>query len=189
MQKRIVLSLIALMSLAVVLTITRVSHGNTSAEGTLKNTPHAVEWSGTVVGAATPSGEVPECATTARDRFDLMVDLPEGVWNNKPGGVEVAIRWPIAAFGDNLFLYVYKDGARIAKSDGVIASAQSVIIPQAVNGSYTVYVAYDQLDPNNPQDFGSASPAITTRVCPKSSISQNQIRSGNSCPTSNPPKH
>jgi hypothetical protein len=72
------------------------------------------------------------------ERFDLFIDLPGGVWTNKPGGVEVSIRWPIAAFGDNLCLYVYKDGARIAKSDGVIASAKSVIILQAVNGLYNV---------------------------------------------------
>src|SRR5205823_4726145 len=104
-------------ALVAALIISRTS--SASSSGTLKNTSHAAEWSGTVTGAAAPSAEVPECAMTACDRFDLNIDLPGGVWNNKPGGVEVAIRWPIAAFGDNLFLYVYKDGARIAKSDGV----------------------------------------------------------------------
>jgi lysyl oxidase len=144
-----------------VATMYRISHASAPHGDTLKNPIHAVKWSGTVAGAAAPSSAIAECVTTACERFDLSIDLPGGVWTNKPGGVEVSIRWPIAAFGDNLFLYVYKDGTRIAKSDGVIASAQSVIVPQAVNGLYNVYVAYDQLAPNNPQDFGSASPSIT----------------------------
>jgi Lysyl oxidase len=122
-----------------------------SNAGTLKNISHAVQWSGSLDRDAAPSGEVPECGSTPCDRFSLNVDLPGGVWNNKPGGVEVALRWNIVDFGDNLKLYVYKQGSLIAKCDGIIASAQSVLIPNATNGNYSIYVAFDQ---------DSASPAI-----------------------------
>ena len=124
--------------------LTFVSFASAPTSGKLKNTIHAVAWSGSLAGATAPSNEVPECAATPCDRFDLNVDLPGGVWNNKPGGLQVALRWNIVNFGDNLRLYVYKEGSLVAKSDGIISSAQSVLIPQATNGTYTVFVAFDQ---------------------------------------------
>jgi hypothetical protein len=56
----------------------------------------------------------------------------------------VAVRWPLASFSDNLKLYVYHGSVLIAKSDDIISSAQSVLLPQAANGQYAVYVAFDQ---------------------------------------------
>lgn len=145
MQKTFNLSLLAFItSLLLFASVTRVSHGSAPPPGSsLKNPIHAVKWSGTLSASGTPSGEVPECVTTPCDRFDLNVELPGGVWTNKPGGLQVALRWPIVSFGDNLKLYVYKGGALVAKSDGIISSAQSVLIPQAANGLYNVYVAFD----------------------------------------------
>jgi Lysyl oxidase len=110
------------------------------AAGKLKSVQKAVGWSGSVAPTAAPAGEIPECASTACDRFDLSVDLPRRVWHRR-GGVEVSVRW--SSFGDNLRLYVYRAGTRVAASDGIIATAQSVLIPQAPNGQYAVYVAYD----------------------------------------------
>src|SRR5205823_4711135 len=66
----------------------------------------------------------------------------------KPGGVEVALRWT-GAFGDNLRLYVYKDGALLKKSEGIISTAQSVLLPTAGNGNYTIYVTFDPDSVNN----------------------------------------
>ena len=122
-----------------------------SAES-LKNTAKPVFWNGSVSRNAGPTTEVPECSPGCR-RFDLDVDLPPGVWNNKPGGVQIAIRWAGGTFGDNLRLYVYRGSTRIAKSDGIIAIAQSVLIPQAPNGPLRIYVAYDPDSTTNPIRF------------------------------------
>src|SRR5262245_59230996 len=98
-----------------------------AASGTLKNTVQTVQWSGAVARSAGHIGEVPEC-TPGCDRFDLTIDLPAGVWNLRPGGVQVAIRWNGSIFGDNLRLYVYRGSTLIAKSDGIIAISQGVLI-------------------------------------------------------------
>ncbi len=64
------------LGIALVAALTTSRTSSASSSGTLKNTSHAAQWSGTVTGAAAPSGEVPECAQTPCDRFDLIVDLP-----------------------------------------------------------------------------------------------------------------
>ena len=112
---------------------------------TLHNTSKPLLWSGVVTRAVAGTGEVPECAATGCDRFDLTLNLPGGVWENKPGGVQIAIRWTGAKFGDNLRLFVYRQNVLIAKSDGIIAIAQSVLIPAAANGL--------PLYTRNPSDF------------------------------------
>lgn len=114
----------------------------TPADDALRSTSKAVLWSGAVTASAEPSAEVAECAETPCDRFDLTVRLPNGVWKEKAGGVQVAIRWS-GSPGDNLRLYVYRSGEPVARSDGIFASAQSLLIPQAENGTYSVYVAFD----------------------------------------------
>ena len=114
----------------------------------LSNPVHAVTWTGSVARTDPSAADVPEFATTPCDRLDLTVNLPPGVWNQKPGGVEVALRWT-GAFGDNLRLYVYKDGALLSKSDGIISTAQSVLLPTAGNGDNTIYVTFDPDSVNN----------------------------------------
>src|SRR5437762_1170607 len=117
-----------------------------AGNGTLKNTAHSVTWSGSVGPDDVGSGDIPECANTPCERFDLTVDLPGGVWNQKPGGVQVAIRWGGQAF-DNLRLYVYRGGTRIAAGEGIISVAQSLLIPMAADGLYRIYVARDPDSP------------------------------------------
>jgi hypothetical protein len=107
----------------------------------LRNTSQPVLWSGVALRDGPPGGGVPECAAVFCDRFDLTVDLPNGAFNDKPGGVQVAVRW--SGFGNNLKLYVYRGTTRVAVSDGVVATAQSVLLPAAADGLYQVYVAYD----------------------------------------------
>ena len=116
-----------------------------AAAGTLRDPALAVRWAGTALRDATPSGEVPECVQNACDRFDLTVDLPAGTWQNRPGGVQVALRWSGA--GNSLTLYVYRNGVRVAASEGYVASAQSVLVPTPERGTYQVYVAYDFVTP------------------------------------------
>jgi hypothetical protein len=123
------------------------TRASVASAGTLKTTAHAVLCSGSLDGAAPPSGGMPECHLTACDRFDLTVALPEGTWEDKPGGVEIAVRWSVLA-GDNLRLYVYRADVQVASSDGIISTAQAVVIPAARNGLYTVFVAYDPESPS-----------------------------------------
>jgi hypothetical protein len=117
--------------------------------GKLKNIAQPVLWSGAVAAGVGHLGEVPECSAGC-DRFDLTVSLPNGAWVHKSGGVQVAIRWQGGIFGDNLRLYVYRNGVLVAKSDGIIAIAQGVLIPSAPDGRYRVYVAYDPDSTSNP---------------------------------------
>ena len=114
------------------------------ATGELTNKSKAVFWNGAVARANVPPGEIPECAATTCDRFDLVVDLPSGSWVGKTGGVEVSIRW--SGVGDNLGLYVYREGTRVAASEQglAVATAASVVIPKAQNGTYYVYAAFDR---------------------------------------------
>lgn len=133
-----------------------VGENATASVEMLKNRALPVLWTGTVQRDDAPSGEVPECAAVACQRFDLDLRLPPGTWNQKPGGLQVALRW--AGFGNNLDLYVYHDGSRVGASDGIVATAQSLLVPMADNGRYEVYVAYD-FDMSN--EFGTpTSPAI-----------------------------
>ena len=61
-------------------------------DGTLNSPAQTVLWAGTVLRDAAAGGGVPECAAVPCDRFDLTLSLPGGVWNNKPGGMQVALR-------------------------------------------------------------------------------------------------
>jgi hypothetical protein len=116
------------------------------AAATLNQPAQPVLWSNTVTSGGGPTGAVAECAPGC-DQFDVTVALPPGVWNQKPGSLQIAIRWSGRTLGDNLRLYVYREGALIARSDGIIAIAQSVMIPNAPDGLYQVYVAYDPDSP------------------------------------------
>lgn len=117
-------------------------------------------WQGRVGPEDAPSGgEPPECADVPCDHFRLQLDLPDGTFENpnRPGGVQVALRWfgnpgghtlPPGVPGccgefDTLHLWIYKDGALVAASPGIIAVSQSAFLPEPENGSYDVWIAYD----------------------------------------------
>src|SRR5689334_1400579 len=119
-----------------------------AAGGTLKNTSHPVSWSGSIGPEDAGGGDIPECSGIPCDRFDLTIDLPGGVWNQKPGGVEVAIRWGGLPF-DNLRLYIYRNATRIAAGEGIISVAQSLLLPNAADGLYRIYVARDPDSPSS----------------------------------------
>jgi hypothetical protein len=117
-------------------------------------------WNGSVGPEDAPSGgEPPECAAVPCDHIRLKIDLPFGTFNrpNRPGGVQVALRWfgnpaghtlPPGVPGccgefDTLHLWVYKNGALVAASPGIIAVSQSAFLPEPDNGWYDVWIAYD----------------------------------------------
>jgi hypothetical protein len=131
-----------------------------AGSATLKTAEQTVLWSGRVGPEDAPTGgEPPECANVACDHFTLKVKLPSGTFNNpnRPGGLQVALRWfgnsgphelPPGVPGccgefDTLNLYVYKDGVLRGSSPGIIAVSQSALIPEAENGTYDVWIAYD----------------------------------------------
>jgi hypothetical protein len=97
-------------------------------------------WTGVVRADGPPVRAIPECRTVNCDHLTLKVMLPTGIWN-RPGGVQVAIRWDIATEGA-LSLFVYRGGQRVAKSTAGVGIAQSLTIPSAKNGTYDVYVSY-----------------------------------------------
>jgi Lysyl oxidase len=97
-------------------------------------------WTGVVRANGSTTPGIPECRTVNCDHLELKVMLPSGIWN-RPGGVQVAIRWDIATEGA-LSLFVYRGGQRVAKSAAGVGIAQSLTIPSAKNGTYDVYVSY-----------------------------------------------
>jgi hypothetical protein len=126
----------------------------------LKNKHKAVFWEGAVsLSDAPQSGAPPECAEVPCDHIRLKLDLPKGTFKNpnKPGGLQVALRWfgnpgahelPPGVPGccgefDTLHLWVYKDGELRGASPGIIATSQSAFLPEPENGIYDVWIAYD----------------------------------------------
>lgn len=97
-------------------------------------------WGGTVRSDGPGTPGVAECAMVHCDRIVVRVRLAPGTWQ-RPGGLQVAIRWD-GATEAGLGLFVYRDDRLVARSTAGVGTAQSVVIPSARNGSYTVYVAY-----------------------------------------------
>ncbi len=97
-------------------------------------------WNGMVRSDGPPIRHIPECQAVHCDSLELKVSLPHDTWN-RPGGVQVAIRWAGATEGA-LGLFIYRGGALVTKSTALVGIAQSVILPSAANGSYQVYVSY-----------------------------------------------
>jgi hypothetical protein len=134
--------------------------GHSPMRGVLDQRRLPLFWQGRVGPEDAPSGgEPPECAEVPCDRFRLRIDLPHGTFQNpnRPGGVQVALRWfgnpgghtlPPGIPGccgefDTLHLWVYKEGALVAASPGIIATSQSAFMPEPENGWYDVWIAYD----------------------------------------------
>lgn len=85
--------------------------------------------------------------------------MPFGTFRNphRPGGVQVAVRWFGNPAGhtlppgvpaccgefDTLHLWIYKDGALVAASPGIIAVSQSAFLSEPENGWYDVWIASD----------------------------------------------
>ncbi len=129
-------------------------------KGVLRNVRQPLLWEGRVGPEDAPKGGEPtECAAVPCDHFRLLIDLPRGSFRNpnRPGGVQVALRWfgnpgghtlPPGVPGccgefDTLNLWVYHDGALVAASPGIIAVSQSAFLSEPENGWYDVWIAYD----------------------------------------------
>ena len=160
-------SCVSLVGTVLVLVVLGATPPDTSAQSThpsragVLRSPHApLLWDGTVGQDDAPSGGEPvECQTVPCDYFRLQIDLPAGTFGNpnRPGGVQVALRWfgnpgghtlPPGVPGccgefDTLHLWVYKGSGLVAASPGIIAVSQSAFIPEPENGWYDIWIAYD----------------------------------------------
>lgn len=136
------------------------ARGHSDSTFALRQAVKPVLWSGSVGAEDAPTGgEPPECATVPCDHIRLKIDLPFGTFHrpNRPGGVQVALRWFGNPMGhtlppgvpaccgefDTLHLWVYKAGVLVAASPGIIAVSQSAFLPEPDNGWYDIWIAYD----------------------------------------------
>jgi hypothetical protein len=97
-------------------------------------------WTGTVYSDGPRIQRIPECRLVSCDHLRVRVKLPKHLWQQRSGGVQVAIRFIDGTPDDNLALAVYRHHNRIATSTAQVGTAQSVILPSAKNGVYHVYV-------------------------------------------------
>src|SRR5688500_16261768 len=70
--------------------------GRSPGRGVLSQRHMPLFWEGRVGPEDAPTGGEPvECATVPCDHFRLKIDLPFGTFQNqnRPGGVQVALRW------------------------------------------------------------------------------------------------
>jgi hypothetical protein len=100
----------------------------------------AVTWYGTVKRSGPRIRAVPECRKVSCDRLRLRVKLGRHAWRQRPGGVHVAIRFVDGGPADILQLAVYRGRHRLGASTATVGTAQSVLLRNARNGRYDVYV-------------------------------------------------
>lgn len=151
---RLLAVLVLLAPLAAVVDAKRPPQTN-GMTGVLDQKQRPLLWKGRMGPEDAPHGGEPvECAGVPCDHFRLKIDLPPGTFRNpnRPGGVQVALRWfgnpaghtlPPGVPGccgafDTLHLFVYKDGALVAQSAGIIAVSQSAFLPEPDNGWYDI---------------------------------------------------
>lgn len=103
-------------------------------------------WSGEFVAGAfgvPPFVSLPEaCTPQLCDIVPLDVQLPEGTWQQRPGGMLVATQAPVidlfGAYDTDVFVYAPDDS--LAASSVFIGANEAAWVPNPVNGRYTVLV-------------------------------------------------
>jgi hypothetical protein len=110
----------------------------------------AASWAGTFRDAASVSnpglyGRPGMCEHLGCRESTVDVALPVGVWDGRPGGVQIAIDWAPFEKHD-LDLYVYgPDGSLAGKSAGIASTGEAVRVRHAANGRYRVVVVAQQV--------------------------------------------
>jgi hypothetical protein len=83
--------------------------------GVLGDDSAVLRWSGQfTVGVTGPVVPDPEACSASQgcDTIAIDVDVPPAHWAGTPGGLLVAIQWPVLDAGYDLDLYLYRDGER-----------------------------------------------------------------------------
>jgi hypothetical protein len=115
------------------------------ATGVLSGKDSVVRWSGEFVAAGT-GPLAPDPATCAAgpacDQVALDVTVPSNTWDGAPGGLMVAIQWPIVDWSYDLDIYVYRAGesAPVASSTSMLSRYEAVWIPNPTPGRYLAVV-------------------------------------------------
>jgi hypothetical protein len=118
----------------------------TPAQGTLTPGAQLVTWAGSLDGGfinplllVSPAPQIRCLQAGACDEFALTVALGDGFWaGNGDGAVEVALRWAYDGITDIDLQVLDSSGAVVAQSAAVDSNAESVFIPNAADGTYTV---------------------------------------------------
>lgn len=138
--RRLAAVLVAALSAAGAVTVSQVARASGTPTLSVTSDGPASLWQGTARVDGPRLSSVPPCRDVACDKLRLRVALPSSPWK-KAGGIQVAIQWGVPTEGA-LGLYVYRGSRLVASSTAAVGVAQSVIIPQASNGQYDVYVSY-----------------------------------------------
>jgi hypothetical protein len=137
--------------------------------GTLSSDTDIKTWTGIVIrGNLDPTISIPECRRNDCDLYQLKIALPADTWQTHTGGVRVTVSATNSMPNDRLFMYIYKNGVKIAEGTDASVS-QSVLLPSPDKGLYNVYAAYkSQGTPANTSLFmgynGSAKVEYTSPV-------------------------
>ena len=118
-----------------------------SVAGVLGDDAAVVRWSGQfMVGATGPVAPEPEACSAAQVCETIAVDVsvPGASWAGAPGGLLVAIQWPVFDAGYDLDLYVYRAGERaplVSSTSTVFSRHEAAWIPNPAPGRYLAVVA------------------------------------------------
>ena len=120
------------------------------AAGVLSGVDSVVRWSGDFTAAATgPMAPNPAvcAAAPACDQVALQLDVPPGMWKGAPGGLMVAIEWPVVDWSYDLDLHLYRAGepAPVASSTTVVSRYEALWLRNPQPGLYLAVVSAKQL--------------------------------------------
>jgi hypothetical protein len=114
------------------------------AAGVLTGKDSEVRWSGefTAAGTGPVTPDPATCAAApACDQVAVDVDVPAGTWG-APGGLIVAIQWPVVDWSYDLDLHLYRAGesSPVASSTSILSRYEAVWVPNPAPGRYLAVV-------------------------------------------------
>jgi hypothetical protein len=120
------------------------------ATGALTAIGSEVRWSGEfVAGAVGPAAADPAtCAVVpACDQVALDVNVPAGSWEGAPGGLMVAIQWPVLDWTYDLDIHLYRAGesSPAAAAKGMLSRYEALWLPNPAPGRYVAVVTAKEL--------------------------------------------
>jgi hypothetical protein len=114
--------------------------------GVLGDDAAVVRWSGGfTIGATGPVAPDPAVCATSRacDVTAVDVTVPSSSWAGAPGGLSVAIQWPVFDAGYDLDLHVYRAGGRVPLTSSAttgFSRHEAAWVPNPAAGRYLVVV-------------------------------------------------
>jgi hypothetical protein len=120
------------------------------ASGVLTGLDSVVRWTGEFTAAATgPAAPTPAACAAAPvcDQVALQVDVPDGMWKGAPGGLMVAIQWPVIDWSYDLDIHVYRAGdyVPVASSTSLASRYEALWVPNPQPGLYVAVVSAKEL--------------------------------------------